>query len=406
MLSLTTLFRARPRSELITSWEALRPLATDWDRLWQAGERSRPLCLAHGWVEAIVARFDELRGTKTRPWCVVLRDGSGVVTGIAPLLLDVTDPRGQRVRTLEDFVERNTCFLTTGPVEPLAREVMAQLDAAGIDQLFLRGILRHPARELMDAWGGSWRCAATRMAEAHGTGAPGSCWWDRRSIVIGGRTWDEFLRSRSGSYRSSLKRAWKKAEKESTVRYWRHSAGRQLAGEPLSTDELFEAIHRIEARAWQKEQHFTAQGDGRVMLETLGALGLLEVSLLYFGDTPVSYALGHASGRMATTKYLAFDPDYKELSPGIITMAELIRTTCEAGHLDEINLRGSEHQYKAQLADHVESAFELELTGSTPRGLLSAVARRVRPRPHRVLGDEARAAVSGPEPVAVAAEAT
>ncbi len=56
MLSLTSLFGVRPRSELITSWEALRPLAADWDRLWQAGERSRPLCLAHRWVEAITAR--------------------------------------------------------------------------------------------------------------------------------------------------------------------------------------------------------------------------------------------------------------------------------------------------------------------------------------------------------------
>jgi CelD/BcsL family acetyltransferase involved in cellulose biosynthesis len=394
MLSLTSLFGARPRSELITSWEALRPLAADWDRLWQAGERSRPLCLAHGWVEAITARFDELRGTKTRPWCVVLRDGSGTVTGIAPLLLDAS---GQRARTLEDFVERNTCFLHTGPVEPLAREVLAQLDAAGIDQLWMRGILRTEARQLVDAWGGSWRCAATRMAEVTGNGTPGSCWWDRRSIVLRGTTWDEFLRARSGSYRSNLKRAWKKAEKEGTVRYWRHSAGRQLAGEPLSNDQLFQAIHQIEARAWQHEQHFTETGDGRVMLETLGALGLLDVSLLYLGDTPVSYTLGHASGRVATMKYLGFDPDYSHLSPGIVSMAELIRTTCEAGHLDEINLRGSEHQYKAQLADHVESAFELELTGRTARGLLSAVARRVRPRPSRALGREAQAAVNQAE---------
>lgn len=403
MLSLTTLLRGRPRSELITSWEALRPLAADWDRLWQAGERSRPLCLAYGWVEAITRRFDELRGTRTRPWCVVTRDAGGTVTGIAPLLLDATDPRGARVRTLEDFVERNTCFLTSGPVAPLAREVMAQADAAGIDQLYLRGILRQEARELLDAWGGSWRSAATRMAETHGSGAPGSCWWDRRSIVLRGKSWDEFLRSRSGNYRSSLKRAWKKAEKDVKLRYWRHSAGEQLAGEPLSTDELFQAIHRIEAKAWQHEQHFTAQGDGRVMLETLGRLGLLEVSLLYAGDTPVSYTLGHASGRAATTKYLGFDPDYGHLSPGIISMAELVRTTCEAGHLDEINLRGSEHQYKAQLADHIESAFELELTGSTPRGLASAVVRRVRPRAHRLLGRDAQAAVSGAEPIVAAA---
>lgn len=399
MPSLTTLFRDRPRSELITSWEALRPLAADWDRLWQAGERSRPLCLAHGWVEAITARFDALRGTSTRPWCVVTRDAGGTVDGIAPLLVDVSDPRGARVRTLEDFVERNTCFLHTGPVAPLAREVLAQLDAAGIDQLWMRGILRRPARELLDAWGGSWRCAATRLAETQGNGAPGSCWWDRRSIVLRGTSWDEFLRSRSGNYRSSLKRALKKAEKAG-LRYWRHSAGRQLAGEPLSTDALFQAIHRVEERAWQHEQHFTEKGDGRVMLETLGRLGLLEVSLLFAGDTPVSYTLGHASGRVATTKYLGFDPDFGHLSPGILSMAELVRTTCEAGHLDEINLRGSEHQYKAQLADHVESAFELELTGSTPRGLASAVARRVRPRPHRLLGREAQAAVRGPEPAA------
>lgn len=389
---------ARPRaSELITSWEGLAALRADWDRLWRAGG-ARRLCYSQRWVAEITACFDRQRKTVSRPWCVVVRDPAGSPTAIAPLLL--TEGRlGKRiVRSFPDWVERNHGFIADGPLETLAREVKRHLDAEGIDGLFMRGVLRREAREILAAWDGSWRCAARRISATEGEGGQaGTTWWDRRAIVLG-TSWEEWLRGRSGSYRSTTKRAFKRAEQQGKLRYWRHSAGRQLCGEPLSTDQLLAVLAPLEARAWQGERHFTPEGDGRTILEVLAAERMLELSLLWLDEKPISYVLGHAANRSATTKYLGFDPDYKELSPGSITLAELVRTSCEAGHLDEINLRGSTHQYKAQMADVIESGFELELVGRTPRGAVSALARRVRPDGKRSLGREALAVVESPEP--------
>lgn len=190
----------------------------------------------------------------------------------------------------------------------------------------------------------------------------------------------------------------KRLEQAGRVRFWRHSAGRQLCGEPLSNEQILAAIGPIEARAWQGQRHFNQGGDGETRLEVFRAQGTLELSLLYLDEVPISYVFGCAAGRIGTLKFLAFDPAHTELSPGVVTLAELIRTTCEARHLDEINLHGSEHRYKAQLADVVESAFVIELVGRTPRGLASAVVRRARAS-HRVFGRSALELLAGPEPV-------
>lgn len=391
----------RPRSsELITTWDGLARIRTDWDRLWQTG-RSRKLCYSLRWVAEISAFFDRSgRGAPTRPWCVVMRDSSGRPTGIAPFLLVEEGRLGKRyVRTFPDWVERNHGFLCEdGSLEALAREVRSHLDRQAIDALFMRGVLRQEARDLMAAWRGSWRCSARRISATEGEkGEPGTTFWDRRAIPIPSN-WDEYLRTRASSYRKNLRRGTNRAAKLGQLRFWRHSAGRQICGDPLSLEQMAAAIARVEELAWQTDRHFSPGGDGPVILEVLSAEQMLELSLLYLDDKPISYALGHAANRAATSKYIGYDPEHSELSPGLLTLAEMVRTSCEAGHVDEINLRGSTHYYKAQMADVIESSFELELTGRTARGALSALARRVRDDGTRSLGSEASRLLDEPDP--------
>lgn len=387
-------------SEVIGTWEALEPLEPDWDRLWRAGSGSRGRCYSWRWVREIMRRHDAA-GPPSEPWCVVLRDEAGRVVGIAPLVRE----RGarSRVRSLPDLVEWNHCLLHEGPVEPLARAVVHHLDREGLDGLRIRGILRGAALELVRAWEAwQWRCSVTRVSELEGDGVAGSTWWDRRAVVIPA-TWEAFLAARGCNYRHNLKRAWKKLERAGKVRFWRHSAGRELCGEPLSNEELRAALERVEARAWQGDRHFAPGGDGAAKIEILRAQGTLELSLLFLDDAPISYAFGCAAGRVGTLKYHGYDPERSDLSPGMITLAELVRTTCEAQHLDELNLHGSEHRYKAQLADAVESAFLVELVGMSPRGLASALSRRLRPG-RRSTGRAALEALTAPEPVGAAGQ--
>lgn len=304
--------------------------------------------------------------------------------------------------SLPDLVEWNHCFLYEGPVDPLARAVVHQLDRQRMHGLRIKGVLRGPALELVRAWGGSWRCSVTRISQADGNGIAGTTWWDRRAVVIPA-TWDEFLRSRGGNYRSSLKRAQKRIGQAGEVRFWRHSAGRQLCGEPLTNEQILAAIEPIEARAWQGQRHFGPGGDGATRLQVLRDQGTLELSLLYLDETPISYVFGCASGRVGTLKFLGFEPAHTELSPGVVTLAELVRTTCEEHHLDEINLHGSEHRYKAQLADVVESAFVVELVGLTARGVASGLSRNLRAG-QRATGQVALQLLTRPEPVGESGE--
>lgn len=363
------------RSEVIRSWKALDALEGDWDRLWRAGFRTRRLCLAYRWVRTIMAWFDGSRGTTTRPWCVVLRDGTDAVRGIAPLV-EEEGSNGRRVRSLPDWVERNHAFLCDGPVAPLARAVRWHLDHDGKDALRLRGVLRGEAQALLEAWDAPWRATALRMSLREGKdGAVGTCFWDRRSIVLAG-SWEAWLERRTVGFRRSLRRSWRRAAKVGEARYWRRCGGRQLAGEPLPTSELLRLFRAVEERAWQHEDRFGPDGEGRVIVDTLEPLGMLDASLLFLDGQPVTYEMGHVAGGGATSKYAGYDPAVRECSPGTLALSELVRTSFEAGGLDEINLRGSEHEYKRVVTELVESAFELELLARSPRGLVTAVSRR------------------------------
>lgn len=393
-MPLFSILRRPGPSQLITSWEDLDRLEGDWDRLWQADSRTRGRCYSYRWVREHVLLSDR-RGVPSVPWCVALRDQSGRVTGIAPFLIE--KGRRRRLRSLPELVEWNHCLLHEGPVDALAREILHHFDRNRMDGLRMRGVLRSSALELAQAWGGSWRCSVQRISQAEGNGIAGTTYWDRKAITISG-TWEEFLRSRGGNYRSSLKRAMKRTSQAGKVRFWRHSAGRQICGDPLTNDDILAALRPIEERAWQEERHFAPGGDGSMKLDVLRRQGQLELSLLYLDEKPISYIFGCAAGRVSTLNYLAFEPAHNDLSPGVVTLAELLRTSYEERHLDEINLRGSQHRYKAQLADVTESAFVVELVGLSPRGMLSALARRVRPG-HRTTGPAALEALRSPEPL-------
>lgn len=398
-MPLLSWLRRSRQSELITSWEELDRLEEDWNRLWQAGARTRGIAYSYRWVREHVRLNEQVDGP-SQPWCVVLRARSGQVTGIAPFVFE--KGRRARLRSLPQLVEWNHCLLHEGAVDSLAREIVHHFDRCRMDGLWMRGVFRGSALELVQAWGGTWRCSVQRISEAEGNGIAGTTYWDRKAITISG-TWEEFLRSRGGNYRSSLKRATKRLGQAGKVRFWRHSAGRQICGDPLSNEEILAALGPIEAQAWQEERHFAPGGDGAMKLDVLRRQGLLELSLLYLDDKPISYIFGCASGRVGTLNYLAFEPAYNELSPGVVTLAELLRTTCEERHLDQINLRGSQHRYKAQLADVTESAFTIELVGLTPRGMVSAVARRMR-QDHRTTGLATLDVLRSPEPLGESGE--
>jgi CelD/BcsL family acetyltransferase involved in cellulose biosynthesis len=57
----------------------------------------------------------------------------------------------------------------------------------------------------------------------------------------------------------------------------------------------------------------------------LARRGNLDLSVLYLGDRPISFVWGAARWPLTTISKLGFDPAYRELAPGVVHLAMLIR---------------------------------------------------------------------------------
>ena len=99
--------------------------------------------------------------------------------------------------------------------------------------------------------------------------------------------------------------------------------------------------------------------------------GMLDLSVLYVGDKPVSFIWGAARWPRSTIAKMGFDPALEKYSPGSVHLAELISGSIARG-VSEIDFGHESGQYKSMWGKRRDQLFNIWYY---PPGITSSIIR-------------------------------
>jgi SAM-dependent methyltransferase/CelD/BcsL family acetyltransferase involved in cellulose biosynthesis len=372
---------------LITDWNALDDLRDDWNRLWKRTDTCREEFYDFDWMCTVARHQVPFPG---HPWCVVARK-EGAVVGIAPLYWHRT--RATRLqmplRSItffpNDFICRHN-FLSEEEDEILLDGVVQRLSAdRRIDIAVFTGLTKENAHGLFGyAKKQGVGCSLLQVNRAKG-GLDGTASVDLCAIDLN-TTWNEFLRSRKPKLRRNLRRRERKAASLGSVSLWRHSGGRQICGEERSVPEIVDWIRLIEMKSWKLELSIHLGYQSYQYLEHLISIALsvesLDISFLLLDNAPIAYSFALVSGGWLRECRIGYDGDYRQISPGVLLRARVIRTSIEETGIRYINLGGSKHVDKHELVNLKDSGYEVTIYSNRWRSRLLQGFRQSQGRYH------------------------
>ena len=317
-------------SVLIHDEAELAPHLAGWDRL--AVLRRQPYS-APAWM---LAWWRNVAPPGARLAVVVARDGDEVV-GVAPFY---------RVRTRTGLWTMR--LLGTGHrVEPLAgagrdAEVAESVVAA------LRGASPRPGALRLDR-----ADARSPWPTLLSYGWPGRSRVSRRrpvtapTLTIGGRSYDEWLATRSGNFRSQRKRTRRKLAERGAVA--------RLVGPDDDLEAAVEGFMRVHEARWSSrgESSSLGAGIGRMLLEAgreLVPSDRMRLWLLEADGAPVSAQVFLVAGGEVAYWNGGFDPAWSDLRPAFETLGYAVEHAFGQGDL-RVDFGGGSNPYKDRLAD-------------------------------------------------------
>ena len=320
--------------------EAIDDLSTvreEWNAL---AERSGNLFATWEWADAWLRTYGE-----GRPLLVTgCRDPDGRLVAILPLYLSRRLP----VRTLR--------FIGHGPSDQLG-PLCAPEDRDAVGAALLR-LLRERRRE----WG---LLLADRLAPQEG--------WHARigghvvlreespTLAVEGRSFDEFLASRSSNFRQQVGRRDRKLRREHEVEI------RLSDAEHLDAD--LDSLFRLHDERWS-EGESSAFSDDRERLHREFARqalerGWLRLWVLEADGEPRAVWYGFRFAQMEWYYQSGRDPEWERQSVGFVLLTHTIRQAFDDGMLEYRLLRGGE-EYKGRFATGDPGLETIAL----PRGVL------------------------------------
>ena len=272
------------------------------------------------------------------------RDESGRLVAVLPLYLSTRRP----VRTLR--------FLGHGPADQLG-PVCAPEDRTAVAEAAKRLLM-----EELGAWD---LLLAERLAPAEGwAGALGGRvvhTEDSPTLLIAGRSFDEFLASRSKNFREQVRRRERKLRRE-------HEVELRLSG-PDRLDADMDMLFRLHAARWSEGKSSALAGSReRFHRDFAGRAlerGWLRLWVLEADGAPRAAWYGFRFAQMDWYYQSGRDPDWERQSVGFVLLAHTIRQAFDDGMTEYRLLRGGE-EYKGRFASD-DPGLE---TVALPRGLL------------------------------------
>jgi hypothetical protein len=189
---------------------------------------------------------------------------------------------------------------------------------------------------------------------------------------VGGRSFDQYLTERPGALRETIRRKLRRA---------------QVALEIVGTADKLEAgiaaYEEIYARSWKVPEPFPRFN--AEMMRQAGSIGALRLGLLHANGRAIAAQIWIVYGGRATVLKLAHDEADKELSPGTVLTALMLRDLIDGERVTEFDFGRGDDAYKQLWTTQRRQRIGVMLTNPLrPRGFATltrqwagAVRRRV-----------------------------
>lgn len=330
----------------------LDALREEWTAL---AERAGNLFATWEWADAWWRAYGEERPL----WITACRNtATGELAAILPLYLSTRRP----VRTLR--------FLGHGPADQLGPVCTPE------DRHDVAAALKRALRERRREWD---LLLAERLPPAEGwhgmLGGNVVHTEESPTLMIAGRSFDEFLASRSKNFREQVRRRERKLRRE-------HEVEVRLA-DAASLERDLDALFALHEKRWEDESEALRGARERFHRDfARRALdrGWLRLWVLEADGAPRAAWYGFRFAQMEWYYQSGRDPDWERQSVGFVLLAHTVREAFDAGMLEYRLLRGGE-EYKGRFSSDDPGLETIALPrGVMGRGALLA-ARTARSMP-------------------------
>ena len=312
------------RIELIHDLEAVSRVQSEWNALREAADVS-PYASFEWWSTAL------LHFSRGAPLIVVLAWDDHRLAGVVPLELTTE----KVARTRQPVLRFAGGWLPRAPAL-----ISPQADAAVVAEALLEALRCQRDRWLycrMARVPSDSPLLGPRSPVAGPAGVRRAVTWVGDSVIIDiPHSWDAYRQTLSSPQRKSLSRHTNGLRRSGPLRLIR--LGLTTPPPPADLDALLDDALLVSRLSWQG-----GAGDGRAISDDdtvaffrdvshrLAALGMLDLSVLYAGDRPVSFVWGAASWPRSTISKLGFDPDLSRHSPGVVHLGQLVADSIDRG---------------------------------------------------------------------------
>lgn len=227
-------------------------------------------------------------------------------------------------------------------------------------------------------------CSLLQVNEPRG-GQPGTASVDTCAIELP-TTFSAYLETRTARFRAWFRRAERISRTFGSVTVWRHVEGQQALGQERSVEEMVQWIQQVRPHTWQAGQRQWYGNYGpefwASLIKSAMAHDALDLAFLLVDGKPVAYTFRLVSGRYARSCCTGYHDGFARMSPGLLLMTLLVKHSIEETGLTRIDMGGSRHYQKTQLANCRDSGYEITIYGKSWKALALYVCRKQRGRWH------------------------
>lgn len=188
------------------------------------------------------------------------------------------------------------------------------------------------------------------------------------ALATEGRTWDEFLASRSRNFREQVRRRERKLAREHDLRF-------RLAEDPDRLDDDMRTLFALHEARWRGGAGTFAGPKAAFHLDFARAAlerGWLRLWLLELDGGPVAAWYGFRYAGAEWYYQMGRDPRHDRQSVGFVLLCHTMREAFDAGVGEYRLLRGNE-EYKDRFATH-DRGLATVAVGRTPAGRAAVAA--------------------------------
>lgn len=186
---------------------------------------------------------------------------------------------------------------------------------------------------------------------------------------------DDYLATRPGEVRSTLRRMGRKFAE----------AGGRIEILTAATPDHIDAFVKVYATSWKQPEPYPGFIPGLIRL--CSERHWLRLGLAWIGARPVAAQLWMVSGPKASIYKLAYDPGFKQFSPGSLLTAALMRHVIDQDRVAEIDYLSGDDAYKQAWMSHRRQRIGVVAYNPRALGGLWGAARQT-------VGDALRPAVT------------